>query len=249
MPCIRNGLIALLLLACLTPAAAQRRFHSIINISGYVNFVSDYFYRGTSRTNGEQTIQGDAGINANLYGSLRVGFWGSGIVGGSAELRRYVHYSAPVAPLLNLHTGITRYSFPGTRFSNIDVAGAGRNSNEVADGVELDEFYTGFSTSFLLFRLTVTYYEPIENLAGSEAYTLGEIRLPLGVWISRGSNDDIQVGYRFRFNKLALGITIHDNDDSITADEVDNIWRSLRDDTYNESNTGEAIVFNLQANF
>lgn len=249
MPLKTVPLLALLLLVCFLcpPAEAQRRYHSIINITGYVNFVSDYFYRGTSRTNGEQTVQGDAGINFNLYGSLRIGFWGSGIAGGTAELRRYAHYSTDLTPTLGIHFGGTRYSFPGTPFGGVNAAGAGRSNTmvDIGSGPTLDEIYTGFSTSILLFRLAVTYHEPIENLEGSEAYTLAELSLPLGVWLSSGSNNDVRIGYRFRFNKLSLGVTIHDNNDSISSDEIDNIWRDLRNNNY----AGDDVVFNLQASF
>ena len=242
---IRHSLLLgpLLLLLALPDTAEAARYRSPLAFTGHVSFTSDYIFRGASRTNGQQTVQADLGLDINLYGNLRLGLWGSGVSSGSAEIRQYISFAVPL-PALSLHGGVTRYRFPGSL-------------NSEGDRVALptaEEISVGVSMSLLsLINFQLTHYEPqsgIANAPGSGGYTELHLRIPLGLWTtygkrSSGNGSDITVGYSFNFNRLTLGVSYHDNGGGVDANEIDDIWTELRDGNFDS----EEVVFNIGARF
>jgi uncharacterized protein (TIGR02001 family) len=95
-------------LACPSHAAAQWRAH------GNVGIVSDYVYRGYSRSEGEPALQ------ANLQTSnrqLTVGVWASAVRLQprrlSTEFNLYAHWQQPLSDAVTAGFTATYYRFPG----------------------------------------------------------------------------------------------------------------------------------------
>lgn len=249
---MRSVLFSLLLIALLLPetAVAARRNTPLLAFTGQVAFVSDYIFRGTSRTNGENTVQADLGLNLHLYGNFRIGLWGSGVAGATAEIRQYLQLTLPL-PVVSLELGATRYRFPGAS----SVADDMMNMTDTAVmpvGVspEIDELSVGVGISVAsLLSIQAKYHQPQGDTNLDEAYTEVYLAIPFGFWLNYGSWEsygaNTSVGYSFNFNRLTVGLVYHDANNDIGISEVDDIWLQLRDGNYDS----EELVFSISARF
>jgi uncharacterized protein (TIGR02001 family) len=114
-----RGLFAATLLAgtalAATPAFADETAPpSDITVSGYVQGVTDYRFRGLSQTAGDFAIQGS--INVNHSSGLYVGTWASNLedsaVYGSTELDVYAGWTGAVASGVTVDAGLLMYVYP-----------------------------------------------------------------------------------------------------------------------------------------
>jgi len=99
-----------------TPAFAQYATEppSDIIVSGYVQGVTDYRFRGISRSDGDVAVQGS--INVDHASGFYVGAWASSLhdtpVRGQAEVDLYAGWSGEVASGLTADGGLLYYAFP-----------------------------------------------------------------------------------------------------------------------------------------
>jgi uncharacterized protein (TIGR02001 family) len=118
---IRGLLAATVLAGCglaATPAFAQEETDppSEITISGYVQGVTDYRFRGISLSSGEPAIQGS--INVNHASGFYVGAWASSLeqdpfdIYGSVELDLYAGWTGEITPGLTADVGLLYYVYP-----------------------------------------------------------------------------------------------------------------------------------------
>jgi uncharacterized protein (TIGR02001 family) len=91
------------------PAGAKAK------VSGGLTLLSDYRFRGISRSGGDPALQGQ--ITVSLPNGLYAGGRGTTLKGvralGDAELDLYAGYGATIASGTTLDAGITYYAFPG----------------------------------------------------------------------------------------------------------------------------------------
>ena len=118
-----GALLALSALSAL-PATAQAQAipSGPLTVSGGVSVVSDYRFRGLSRSDGKVEVQST--ISVDHDSGLYAGVWGSGLPDtpryGQYELDLFAGYATEVAPGTSLDVGATYYVYPGHR----DGAGA-----------------------------------------------------------------------------------------------------------------------------
>lgn len=112
--------VALALVAASAFAAApayadETEVPSDFTISGYVQGVSDYRFRGVSATAGDPAIQG--AINVNHASGFYVGAWASSLqetpTMGSTELDLLAGWTGEVASGVTADVGVTYYVYPG----------------------------------------------------------------------------------------------------------------------------------------
>lgn len=122
----------------LVPAAASAQDvpSGPLSVSGGINVVSDYRFRGISQS--EEKVELQSTVTVSHTSGLYVGAWGSGLPGspryGQYELDLYSGYATEIAPGTSLDLGATYYVYPGNR----DAAGpsdfieaAGRVSHDL----------------------------------------------------------------------------------------------------------------------
>lgn len=89
-------------------------------ISGYVQGVSDYRFRGMSASGGDPAIQG--AINVNHSSGFYVGAWASSLeetpTMGSTELDLLAGWTGEVTPGLTADVGLTYYVYPSGDVGN-----------------------------------------------------------------------------------------------------------------------------------
>lgn len=125
-----RGLVAASLLAgsalASTPAFAQEEApESDITVSGYVQGVTDYRFRGISLSGGDFALQGS--INVNHSSGLYVGTWASSLeqdaldVYGNLEVDVYGGWTGEIASGLTADVGLLYYVYPngGTGDGNV----------------------------------------------------------------------------------------------------------------------------------
>lgn len=88
---------------------------SDFTVSGYVQGVSDYRFRGVSASAGDPAIQGS--INVNHASGFYVGSWASSLEQssaqyGSTELDLYAGWTREVAPGITFDAGLAYYVYP-----------------------------------------------------------------------------------------------------------------------------------------
>ncbi len=103
-----------------TPAFAQEETDppSDFTISGYVQGVSDYRFRGYSLSGGDPAIQGS--VNVNHASGFYAGAWASSLDGngpilsfyGDVELDLYAGWTGPLSSGLTADVGVLRYVYP-----------------------------------------------------------------------------------------------------------------------------------------
>lgn len=159
------GLSALALFASATPALAQD--DSGLTISGSVDLVSDYRFRGFSQTQQNAAIQG--GITVEHESGFYFGTWGSNVDfpdldgagnGATAEVDFFAGYAKEVAPGVTVDVGLNYYLYP--KDTVVDVA------------TDFFEPYVSVSTSVGPVGLTVGAYYAWEQdaLGGNDAFYL-----------------------------------------------------------------------------
>lgn len=101
-------------LASVPAFAGETDAPSDFTVSGYVQGVSDYRFRGISASAGDPAIQGS--INVNHASGFYAGAWASSLqetdVYGSTELDLYAGWTREVAPGLTFDAGLTYYVYP-----------------------------------------------------------------------------------------------------------------------------------------
>jgi len=110
-------LLAAPLLLIAVPAAAQDAADppaSSLSVSGGVDLVSDYRFRGISRSGDDVAVQST--ITVNHDSGFYAGVWGSNVDGGPAygdvEAQLYGGYEAEIASGTRLDVGLTYYWHP-----------------------------------------------------------------------------------------------------------------------------------------
>jgi uncharacterized protein (TIGR02001 family) len=118
----RSALAALLALAGLAAVPARADETGVpgeFTLSGHVQAVTDFRFRGLSRSGGDFAVQG--GIEAGHASGIYAGAWASslseGAAGlpdrGSAQLELYAGWRGEVASGITADAGLVRYAFPG----------------------------------------------------------------------------------------------------------------------------------------
>lgn len=107
-----------------TPAFADETdAPSAVTVSGYVQGVSDYRFRGLSLSGGDAAIQGS--INVNHSSGFYVGAWASSLedsaVYGSTELDLYGGWTGEVTPGLTADAGLLYYVYPNGNVGDANV--------------------------------------------------------------------------------------------------------------------------------
>ncbi|MXP10543.1 TorF family putative porin [Pseudoblastomonas halimionae] len=104
-------------LALAAPAAAQDEDESDasdLTISGSVDLVSDYRFRGVSFSDEDPAIQGS--INLEHSSGFYIGTWASSLedsgLYGSIEVDLYAGYATEIAPGTGLDIGLLYYAYP-----------------------------------------------------------------------------------------------------------------------------------------
>jgi uncharacterized protein (TIGR02001 family) len=110
--------------AAATPAFADETdAPSDITVSGYVQGVSDYRFRGLSLSGGDPAIQGS--INVNHSSGFYVGAWASSLedsaVYGSTELDLYGGWTGELTPGLTADVGLLYYVYPNGDVGDANV--------------------------------------------------------------------------------------------------------------------------------
>lgn len=125
---IHASLSSLLLATCaLTAAPAcadEAPSSSDFSVSGSVEGVSDYRWRGVSASAGDFAIQGS--INVSHSSGFYVGAWSSSIEGGdtygSAEVDLNAGWTGKVAPGLTADVGLYYYTYPNGHTGDANMA-------------------------------------------------------------------------------------------------------------------------------
>jgi uncharacterized protein (TIGR02001 family) len=115
-------LLALALASASSAAAAQTQDEAAppvggakASVSGSLILLSDYRFRGISRSDGDPALQGQ--LTVTLPNGLYAGGRGTTLKGvralGDAELDLYAGYSTAIAPGTTVDAGLVYYAFPG----------------------------------------------------------------------------------------------------------------------------------------
>src|SRR3546814_19383061 len=109
---------ALLALSFVPAAASAQGVPSgPLSVSGGINVVSDYRFRGISRS--EEKVELQSSITVTHISGLYAGAWGSGLPDspryGQYELDLYGGYATHITPGTYIDVGETSYFYPGTR--------------------------------------------------------------------------------------------------------------------------------------
>jgi uncharacterized protein (TIGR02001 family) len=113
----------LLLLLCITPAFAQQEdarsveSHSGPSVTGEIILLSDYRFRGVSRSNEDPAVQGQLTISLpnGLYAGTRATSLRHFAGHGDAEADLYAGYGTDIAPGTSLDAGLLYYWFPDAK--------------------------------------------------------------------------------------------------------------------------------------
>lgn len=114
--CLRPlpGLCALGAVLVAAPAHAQDVPQGAFTVSGSVTAVTDYRFRGVSRSGGDPAVQGN--VTVDHASGLYVGAWASSISGGptrgDVELDLYAGYTREILPGITADAGLTWYAYP-----------------------------------------------------------------------------------------------------------------------------------------
>jgi len=92
-------------------------------VSGGVTLLSDYRFRGISRSDGDPALQGQltASLPNGLYAGGRATSLKGLASGADAQLDLYAGYGATLGPATSLDVGIMSYAFPGGRGASFYV--------------------------------------------------------------------------------------------------------------------------------
>ncbi len=185
-------------------------------LSFNIALVSDYVFRGISRSDNDPALQGGGDYRAasGLYG----GGWGSTVEnsGDDIELRVYGGYSAEAKSGIKGDVGLIAYRFPGAGRSNFE---------EVYGGLGFGPFFAR------------VFYDSDNNNVYAEAnarFDIGSgvmLALHLGEFNADRGEDylDYSVGLSKAFRNLEIGLTFSDTDLSPSTDRNDDIlWAHMK---------------------
>jgi uncharacterized protein (TIGR02001 family) len=215
-------LLALPVLLIAVPAAAQDVADppaGSLSVSGGVDLVSDYRFRGISRSGDDVAVQPT--ITVNHDSGLYAGVWGSNVDGGPAygdvEAQLYGGYETEIASGMRLDLGLTYYWYPDgdKAFGPSDYGeGAARLSymlgpveatgtvayawDQAALGSD-DSVYLGLGLSSGIPNTPVT-------LTAGVGYTDGSLAPGGGGYL------DWSLGARATFDRFTLGLKYVDTD-------------------------------------
>jgi uncharacterized protein (TIGR02001 family) len=212
-------ILAALPLLLLVPAAAsaqggeQTAQATGLDVSGGITLLSDYRFRGISRSDGDPALQ--AQLTATLPNGLYAGGRGTTLKGfangADAELDLYAGYAATLGLGTSLDVGIMSYVFPGGRGASVYV-----------------EPYASLSHTLGPVEATVgAKYAPAQRAIGDEdsLYLFGEVEAgipatPLTLTAQAGWQDagalgrywNWSVGGRYAFGPVEAGLRYVDTD-------------------------------------
>lgn len=189
-------------------------------LTSNISVVSNYVYRGVSRTNNYPAVQG--GVDLSLQNGFYLGAWGSNVSwlqdtglakGSSLELDGYVGYKGSFATDFKYDLGFLRYHFPAVY-----------NPNTInADSTEL---YAGIGYYWLFFKYS---YSP-SNL--------------FGIADSKGSYyADLSVNYPFPDSDFTLGA--HIGRQTFKGTGAKALYQAGRDPSYTDY--GASMTYNLES--
>ena len=96
---------------------------SDFTISGTVEHLTDYRYRGMSQTAGDYAIQGS--ITASHKSGFYATFWATNLedseVAGSTEIDAGIGWTGNITPTLTLDTGLYLFNFPNGHVGHADI--------------------------------------------------------------------------------------------------------------------------------
>lgn len=100
-----------------TPALAQEEASGPFTLSGGIDVVSDYRFRGISLSNEKVAVQPT--LSVSHESGFYAGVWGSSLpdspLYGKFELDLFAGYSAEIASGTTIDAGVTYYMYPGNR--------------------------------------------------------------------------------------------------------------------------------------
>lgn len=211
------------LAAFATPALAQDRGIGVgpIAVSGSVDLVSDYRFRGLSESGGDVAIQPSVTISHDS--GLYIGVWGSNIEDtptyGEIEANIYGGYATEIASGTEVDVGLTYYWYPDGRKAagpSDYVEAIGRLSHTLGPveatgtlGYAWSQAALGNDDNlYLRFDLAAGIPTTPVTLSGSVGYTDGA----LGAFAPGGHYWDWSIGASASFGPITAGIKYVDTD-------------------------------------
>jgi uncharacterized protein (TIGR02001 family) len=217
-----RGLIAASLLAgtalAATPAFADETDPpSEFTISGYVQGVTDYRFRGISLSGGDFAVQGSIGVNhaSGFY----VGAWASSLedspVYGSTEVDLYAGWTGEVASGLTADVGLLYYVYPNGKVGDANVfepyasltAAIGPATAKVGVNYAWDQDSLGGDDNLYLYTdLGVGIPDTPVSLAAHLGYTDGALSPEVLTGSGSGAGFDWSLGATYNITeKLSIG--------------------------------------------
>ena len=220
-----RGLVAASLLAgcglAATPAFAQDETAppSDITVSGNVQVVTDYRFRGISLSAGDFALQGS--INVNHSSGLYVGTWASSLeqdaldIYGNVEVDVYAGWTGEVASGLTADVGLLYYVYPNGGFGDGNVfepyasltAAVGPATAKVGVAYSWEQDSLGGDDNLYLYTdLSAGIPDTPVSLSAHLGYTDGALSPKRLTGVSAGGGFDWSAGATFNITpKLSIG--------------------------------------------
>ena len=203
-----------------TPAFADETDPpSEVTLSGYVQGVSDYRFRGLSLSGGDAALQGS--INVNHSSGFYVGAWASSLedsaVYGSTELDLYAGWTGEVTPGLTLDAGLLYYVYPNGDVGDANVfepyaslsTTMGPVSAKLGVAYAWEQDSLGGDDNLYLFTdLGVAVPNTPISLSAHLGYTDGALSPGLLTGTGKGNGFDYSLGATYAVtSNLSLGVS------------------------------------------
>lgn len=236
---LRGLLAASFLTSCAlaaTPAFAEETAPpSDITVSGYVQGVSDYRFRGISLSGGDIAVQGS--INVNHSSGFYVGTWASSLedtpVYGHTEVDLYAGWTGELTSGITADVGLLYYVYPNGKVGDANVfepyasltAAIGPATAKVGVNYAWDQDSLGGDDNLYLYTdLGVGIPETPVSVSAHLGYTDGALSPEILTGSGTGGGFDWSLGATFNITeKLSVGA-------SYVGVEGDSI-KNLSDDT------------------
>ena len=237
-----RGLLAASLLAgsalAATPAFAEEETAppSDFTVSGYVQGVTDYRFRGISLSGGDFAVQGS--INVNHSSGFYVGAWASSLedtpVYGHTEVDVYAGWTGEVTSGLTADVGLLYYVYPNGKegdanvfepYASLTVAvGPGTAKLGVAYAWDQDSL-GGDDNLYVFTDLGVAIPDTPVSLSAHLGYTDGALSPEILTGAGTGGGFDWSIGASFNITpKLSIGASYvgveGDSIDGVSDDTV-----------------------------
>lgn len=217
-----------------TPALAQRDVGGGFSVTGSVTGVTDYRYRGISRSDRDPAIQGTLNLDhvSGLYG----GVWASSLADtplyGEAEINFYVGYGREVAPATTFDAGLLYYYFPGNDgrvgpsdyfepYASISHT-IGPVTAKVGATYAWEQEATGGEDNLYVFT------DLTAGIPGAPVSIVGHVGYSDGVFAPGGDYFDWRVGLEFTQGPATIGLAYVDADLNGDANTDATFMASLR---------------------